>query len=329
MKYKKIANILRWIIAVICLAYIVNFFCKNTEELKKLSLFQPIILVYIILLQLIYHTLNGMKFKIVLEKCSNKKVKFLPWMKIFILGRFLNTVIPQSGNIYRGITLKKQFDVSYTRYISGYSSFAWMEIFVNLFIAALAIFLINPGFRIGSLSAWKTLIFLSLISLAFPILIELIFNKITFKNQNLNWLHSKLAEVITVSVSNLKDPVYMLKIVLFTIIIFARTCLAFYLYFKVFNLDVSLPALLVFCSLFKISAFIIITPSNIGIQELAYGFLCEKMEIGAAQGILVSALIRVVSVSVIIILGIALGGKDLIRRRKDYQPPQKQKTNGD
>ncbi len=321
MKYKKIANIVRWTIAIICLAYIVNFFCKNTEELKKLSLFQPVILVYIIALQLIFHMLNGMKFKIVLEKCSSKKVKFLPWMKIFMLGRFLNTVIPQSGNIYRGITLKRQFDVSYTRYISGYSSFAWMEVFINLFIAALSILLINPGFKIGPVSAWKILIILGLISIALPILIELIFNKITLKNQYLNWVHSKLAEVITVSVSNLKDPVYMLKINLFTVIMFARTCLVFYLYFKIFKLDVGLSALLVFCSLFKISAFVIITPSNIGIQELAYGFLSEQMEIGAAQGMLVSGLIRLIAVPVILILGIALGGMDLIRKRKDYKPP--------
>jgi hypothetical protein len=68
-----------------------------------------------------------------------------------------------------------------------------------------------------------------------------------------------------------------------------------------------------------ISFFIILTPGNIGIQEIAWGFLSEQMGIGMEIGILMSGFIRLVSMGVLAACGIAFGGVDLIRNRKMYR----------
>jgi len=223
------------------------------------------------------------------------------------------------GNVYRSIELKQKYSISYTRYISSFTSLAWMDTSINLIIAAMIIAVINPGFKIGQFLAWEVLVILIFVVVATPIVAEIVLRKINFKNRYLDWLHSKFAEVLLVSVSNLKDKVYLLKIVLLGLAIFVRTCAMFYVYFSVFNVQISIPALVVFYALFKIGAFIIITPGNVGVQEVIYGFLSEQMGIGMAQGVLVAALIRVVGICSISILGLTLGGADLIQRRKEYK----------
>jgi hypothetical protein len=86
--------------------------------------------------------------------------------------------------------------------------------------------------------------------------------------------------------------------------------------------------LAVFYALFKLSFYINLTPGNLGVQEVVWGKLSELMGIGMAQGVLVSAFVRVVSTGVILVLGIALGGWDMLRSRgrlplsnRDMQTP--------
>jgi uncharacterized membrane protein YbhN (UPF0104 family) len=222
------------------------------------------------------------------------------------------------GNLYRGIQLKEKYGVSYTGYISGFSSLAWMDTGINLVIAFLAIIIISPGFKIGQFFAWKILSLLAVSVVLSPIVGEIILRKRFFRNNYLDWLHSKLSEVLTVSVNNLNDQAYLLKVFLLGIALLIRTCIMFYVYFTVFDIRVSIPVLVVFYALYKVSTFIVITPGNIGIQEVVYGFLSEQIGIGMAQGVLVAALIRVVGVFSISVLGVFLGGINLLRHRKDY-----------
>jgi len=314
-KFKKI---FRLILIVICVAYLMRFFYKSRDSLQIAFTVNFKIIFYIILLQLIYYLLVGYRFQLVLEKCSGCKLNFLPWLKIFILGKFLNTVFSQVGSIYRSVRLKQDYSVSYTRYISSFTSMAWMDTCMNLVIAAAVIVVLNPGFRIGQFVAWKILTILTIVVIALPVLAEILLRKINFKNRYLNWLHSKLSEVLTVSVNNLRDMAYLLKIGLLGLAVFIRTCVMFYVYFSAFDVHVSLPALAVFYTLFKLSTFIVLTPGNLGVQEVAYGFLSEQMGIGMAQGVLVATFIRVVGTCSISALGVTLGGMDLLRHRRDY-----------
>jgi len=320
---KNLKNKLRWLIALVCILYFVIFFYKNQDSLQIAFSISISAILYILILQFISYLLTILRFKIVLEKCSQKKLKFLLWTKTYILGRFLNTIIPQSGNLYRGVFLKKNSDISYTRYITAFSSFAWMDTILNLLCAFVVVAALEPGFKIGTFTGWKLLAITILILLLVPILLEVIFRKIHFKNQYINWLHLKLSETLTVSVNNLKDKTYMLKIVIIGITMFVRTSLAFYVYFSIFDINVTLPVLLVFSALFKLSTFIVLTPSNLGVQELAYGFLSRQVGIGMAQGVILSAFIRVIAVSIVLILGSALGGIDLLRHREEFTKSQK------
>jgi hypothetical protein len=77
-----------------------------------------------------------------------------------------------------------------------------------------------------------------------------------------------------------------------------------------------------FCSLYKLSTYVSITPGNLGLQELACGILGAQVQTGGmAPGILASVMVRAVSYPVLAVLAISMGGIGLLRGRSRYQHP--------
>ena len=301
------------------LAYLVGFFYKNRENIEVAFALDTKSLLAIIGLQPILYLLQSWRFRIVMEKCTGTKVPFGPWFKIYILARFLNTVFSQTGNVYRGITLKKQYNITYTNYIGGHTSMVWLDTSMNLLMALIVIVLFQPDFQIGRFVAWKIIAIIMIIVIGLPVLAEKWLGILSFQNKTLVWIHQRFQQVVSTTVNNFKDRIYLGKLFILGLLLFARTCVAFYIYFLCFGTKVDLPALAVFYAIFKLGNFIMLTPGNLGIQELVFGFLSENMGIGMAQGILVSTLTRVIGTSFLLVLGLIFGGHDLLRHRNEFR----------
>jgi uncharacterized membrane protein YbhN (UPF0104 family) len=318
-KFKKI---LRLVLVLICIVYLVRFFYTNKDTLNLAFNLGWASLFFIIALQVLYYPLLALLLRTILEKCSGRKLPFFGWFKIFILSTFLNFVLSQVGNVYRAVNLKSEYNVSYTRYVSSFLSFAWMDLTINLFISALIILFLKPDLKIGPLIAWKILLAAIIVIIAFPILIEILWRKLKFSHPRLSWLHSKTSEVLSVSVSNIKDIPYLLKIFLIDLLIFSCITGLLHFCFLILNISPNIPTLAIFYALLKISNYTNITPGNFGIQEMAYGFLGTQMGIGMAQSVLVSAFMRIAGTSVLIVLAVIFGGINLLRHRRDYSEKQ-------
>lgn len=318
---KRFKIILRLILVAICIAYLVRFFAKNSETIQIAFRLDYKLLLAIIGLQPFFYLLQSWRFRVVMEKCTATKLPFWPWLKIYILARFLNTIFSQAGNVYRSTTLKRNFGIPHTSYIGGHASMTWLDTCMNLIMALVIVIIVKPGFQIGQFRAWKLLTILLIVFVPLPFLTEMFIGRFTFKNKLLSWIHQRFHQVVIISVNNLNDPAYLLKVFFIGVLIFIRTCLAFYIFFLCFDIEVSLPALAMFYAIFKLSSFIVLTPGNLGIQEVVWGILSESMGIGMAQGVLVSAFVRVVGTCSIIFLGFTLGGIDLIQNRKQYAIP--------
>jgi len=75
-----------------------------------------------------------------------------------------------------------------------------------------------------------------------------------------------------------------------------------------------LPSAALFFTVLTLLNQIVITPGNLGIKEVAYGVLAQQLQIGMAQGILVSLILRVLTLVVTTALGLAFGGRGLLSR---------------
>lgn len=315
---KKVKGIIRFIVIIACAVYLIRFFYLNRDTVKIVFTLDSKLLAAIVVLQPIFYLLQSWRFRIIMEKCSNATLPFWPWLKIFIQMRFLNTIFSQAGNVYCSVTLKNRYGISYTKYIGGHASVTWLDTSMNLIMALGVVLLFKPDFRIGQFIAWKLIAIAAMSIIALPILAEMLLGKMTFSNKSLCWIHQRLHQVIKITVKNLNDPAYLLKIFLIGILLFIRTCIVFYICFLCFDIKTDLATLAVFYAIFKLSIFITITPGNIGVREVVWGVLSESMGIGMTQGVLVSALMRVIGTTSILILGISCGGFDLIRGRKKY-----------
>lgn len=315
-------KILRYFLLILSFGFILYFFIKNHDSLQIAVSLDAKILIEILFLQCIFIALQSWRFQIIIEKCSHIKLPFWPWTKIFVLGRFLNLIFTQAGNIYRGVQLKAKYGITYTHYISAFSSMAWIDTCMNLLIALVVVLLTNSSFLIGPLVAWHILSVLFIAFFLGPILLTVVLKSIKTTHPKLNWIHSKLSEVLCTTIANLKDFHFLCKIFGLCILLFLRTIVAFQLYFLIFGTHAPLVALVFFYAIFKLGFFITLTPGNLGVQEIAWGFLSEQMGIGMEQGILLSGLSRVISSSVLILSGFALGGIDLLRHSDIYKDAQ-------
>ena len=309
---------LRLVVAAACVAYLVWFFYINRDALQVLFSVRLPPLALVIVLSVVFWLLYSYRFLFVLDKCSGRRLPFLPWFRISILATFLNMVFSQMGNVYRAVVLKRQYDISYTNYISSFASFAWMDTCINLIAAFLVILVFSSNLRIGQLRAWPVISALLVFVVFVPILAMAVLRRLRFKRSYLVWTKAKLSEVLAVSLNNMRDGLYVFRMVGLGLLMFFITILGYYILFHSFSVNLGLAPLAVFYVLLRISIFVNITPGNVGVLELAYGFLSEQMGIGMAQGIWVSVIARLLSTIIVVVLGLFFGGLDMLRHRKDY-----------
>lgn len=305
-------------IAIACIIYLARFFYQNKDSLKLILKLDVTTIFYIIILTVIYLFIDSFRLRIVLEKCSSKRLNYIYLFKLLIQASFLNMVFSQMGNVYRGCRLKKDYDISYTRYISSFISTLWMDTCFNLFFATAVILILSPNFKIGFLIAWKIFLIIALSVSALPLVGNILLSKFKMKIKFLDWIHSKLTEVLSVTFSNLRDITYLVRFFSLGIVELALTVLGYYILFKGFDIILNLSSLLVFYILLRLSLFIAITPGNIGVQEIAFGFISEQMGIGMASGILASVVARAITIFIISLMGVIFGGIHLLRERKKY-----------
>jgi uncharacterized membrane protein YbhN (UPF0104 family) len=77
--------------------------------------------------------------------------------------------------------------------------------------------------------------------------------------------------------------------------------------------NVSVPALAMFFILLKITSYLIITPGNLGVREIAYAFLGSQLHLDPGRAMAMSLLYRIFGMISISIFGVYFGGIQLLR----------------
>ncbi len=329
MNLKKYKRSIQNIIAVVCVVYIVVFLIRNKEQIQLALNLRPLIIAALSILLVLDLAINGLRMKIVIEKCSNTKIPAGGWYKIFLLGRFLNTVIPQLGNLYRGVTLKQNHNISYTNYISSLAAFAWMEISINLIFALIIVLLTNRQMQITGIDAWLFLSGMVILVIAGPIVADAVIRLFKVQNKALVWVHSKLSHVFSTAVTSLKDISYVISIVSTTLLAFIIVAAMFRVCFLSINIHVSITAIVVFLAVLKVADVVVITPGNVGVREIIFGIITQQIGLTMMDGILASTIIRILGTVLVLILGTSLGGIGILQRRREYSAQTQQQIPGD
>ncbi|MBN2512886.1 MAG: flippase-like domain-containing protein [Sedimentisphaerales bacterium] len=311
-KYRKA---LQWVLAVFCVLWVGWHFYHNRQDLGLFgSLSWPILLILLGLFTL-HLWLYSLNLYYVIMCCAGTKIPFIDFFKTIIIGRFLSSVAPQAGGVWRAIHLKHKFGISYTRYIGGFLCFLWLDAAMNILLSIAIFALSAPTFAISSISIWIILGVLG-IGWFIPLLLEKVLQKTTIRAGWLGRLHEHLSTMITIAVQGINDPKMLIRVIVLNTTNFANNILIFYLCLSGSQEAITLAALAVFFILLKLSSYIIITPGNVGIREIAYGLLAHQMGLAAGAGIVLSVFYRLFGMIIVSLFGIYFGGLKLLANSK-------------
>ena len=269
----------------------------------------PIYLIYLYGAFLLSYLFSSLRLLLFAKKFGLKKVSFKRWFQIFVLARFLNKFLPQGGNVYRAMVLKKEYHFSYKKYTQSFLGFTWIDFLVNLIWIWIFTFCTSLDLSFYGLSPT---VFVSIIFFVFlftPGILYHFMKNLPIKHP----LFQKLKESYMLAIHAVTDLKFLFKAFLYSSLSFITFLLMLALCFASIQAKLDLFQVAVFATILKLGSFIIITPGNLGITELACGYLGEISSISFGVGILAASILRAVSYLVVITLGPSFGGIPLLK----------------
>jgi len=287
------------VIILSCAVLVWFHFSQNPETLEPLWDITAQQMAILLGLHLILLAINTIRFRLILQKCAEQPIPILPWLALFVHGRFLNTFVPQLGNVYRSIALKQQFSISYTRYITTLIAVGWISTTINICLAWLLIVCLDPALQLGAIKA-SWLIASIAGGIAFgPFLVRKAVLVLIPNTQN-KWM-VKINEMLEVTTTIVADKVWFSKVISLSLLVFVFACVNIKLCFSMVLSDPLLGETALFYTLLQLSNIVKLTPGNLGPQEIAFGLLGAQSTVGMSQGILASAIFRAGAIIVICI----------------------------
>ncbi len=283
------------------------------EDLALLRALDAASVVVLVALQALYLVVQSGRFHVVLVKLAERSVGFWPWLQLFVLGRFLNLFVPQAGNVYRGVELKRRFGIGYTRFVAAFVNAPWVAMVMNFLIGAVVVALAAPEARVGTWPLGLLLGLAALVTAAAPVLALPLLALVPQRWRALAWLHTRLAETLQVTLASLRDARYLARVLAWTLAAFVQAVALLWLCFVALGADVGLAQAVAFYVLLQLSTYLAVTPGNLGLQELAFGFLALGMGGGAVEGVVVSGLLRVTGVIALLLTALPMGGVQALR----------------
>lgn len=311
---RRAARWLRWALLAATVGLIVRYFVRNREQLRLLGEIEPADVVLLVVLSALYLAAQAERYRLVLAQCGGRALGVRDWFELFILGRFLNTVLPQAGNLYRGSRLKRDHGISYTRYLSGFFSLAWLDTCLNLLLAALVLALFAPRLRLAGLPAPAAVAALALAAVLGPVALDRLAGLAPAPGRTLTWLRAKVREMLRVTLDSLREPGYLAQVTLLGLVTFALAWLVLERSFASLGVELGAAEVVVFLVLLKLASHVNLTPGNLGVLELGFGLVGQQMALGLGAGVLAVAVVRVVGGVALAALAVPMGGLRLARQ---------------
>ena len=299
IKVPNLAQSVKWIILSAVLILLVNYLIRHSHEFHFLTKIRMEYIIPVILLNIFVLLLSCYRFDMMLVHVSHRIPRYTVF-KYFIFGRIINRFVPYGGSVYRAIMFKKSNGVSYKKYIASNVAFDWLNLIYSTLFGVVVIGVYDPQLKIRSIP---------LLPLFIGALVLLIVGIPLAKTVLTRFSRSVPAGSFKVRVDEISEIfdqfIYVLKnrriffsnSIIISLII-GISLISFNLLFKSIDVDTDLAVLLVYLIILRFFKAMRITPANLGIREFLLGFLSYSFGTGAAEGIAVSIMMRLVTLCV-------------------------------
>jgi len=294
-----LSKIIAYIVFFVLLVWFVYYLRSHWSDFTVIYSASWLYLIPLSLVALVFLILQGWIYQIIIEPFKIK-LKFTEWFGLAVLATLGSTVFPFGGFGFRAAYLKTKHNFPYSHFLSTLAAATAIELFIMSLTGVVGSVLVYLQFHLFSLVIF--LLYL-IVFLIFGGLLLFKPKVPQFKNQILQ----KLANILDGFRILREDRGQMKKLFLafFLYAVFLSTM--FYLAFHAFKLNISASQAMIPASLSDYTIFISILPASLGFYEGAIAFSARFFGFSLAQGLFISALMRVANVSWVFILSPVFG----------------------
>lgn len=303
-------KLLQILLLIALLSFIIIYIFKHTDEFRVIRGIAFLDLILLLLAQFSYLLFSAWQLLIIKRKFGLSGIGFPEWFRLFLIARFLNQFLPQGGNLYRALKLKKEYGFPYEKYLLSFSFFVWFNLILSLILLLVIMSIINSDYRIAEPKIFFLLIILIIALLLFPVLGFVLGTEKKHRGKFL----SRFVDLYQQFGSSLIDRRFLAKMLLLGIVNFSIYLTVMYLCFRSLDLSPDLIILTVFSILLKLSFLVILLPGNLGLTEVMSGILSSMSGYEFGTGIIISALSRISVYLLLAVLGLFLGGIPLLKK---------------
>ncbi len=304
---------LPWLLLVLAVVATAFLVIARGEDLRSLRDVQPGFLALLLVMQVFYLGVQSARFHVVLVRFAEQPVGFWPWTRMFVIGRFLNLFIPQAGNVYRAVELRRRFDVRIQDFLVAFVNAPWLAMILNFAFGALFVGLLAGGVEVAGWPLWLLLTAATVVTSLAPLVALAILPLFPQRIRVAAWLRARLQEMVGVTLQSLREPRYLWRVTLWTLIAFVQASAMLWVGFVALGVPVGIAEAIAFYVLLQLATYVQVTPGNLGLQELAFAALSAGFGATATDGVLVSTIVRVTGVIALLVTALPVGGLEALR----------------
>jgi uncharacterized membrane protein YbhN (UPF0104 family) len=300
-----------WVLLVASVVFVVLILLRDREAFASLQRVGVGSLAVLALAQIIYLVLQSYRQWIVLLRCGGERVPFGYWLRIFVIGRVLNSLLPQAGNVYRGVRLKRDHRVTYTEYVTLFFAFTWLATIFNLALAAVVLAVFKADVEVAGVNGVVAVVALLVALIAAPFVLRAITALSPGRAHWVAWTRERLLQLFDGSIELLRHRRLLVELAVSGVAALLLVSGIFWIVFQALDVDTSLAEVVLLYVLLQTSTYVNLTPGNLGVQEAIFGILSSQVGFAAATGVLVSAIVRATGYVALAVVAVAVGGREL------------------
>lgn len=284
---------------------------RDRPALDALGDIAPADLIVIMILQVLYLIPESYRQKIVIESSADSSIRWLPWLRIFIVGRFLNTIIPQSGNVYRGLRLRTDLGIALADFGGGMAAFVVMSVVASMFVAAPFLAWQSPSLEIAGIPAPIVLLVAGATFAAAPFAAWAVLGRWRTRPGESSRIAETARSVGAATIAALSDIRLMVRFVAVWVVTVTIVVALYRSVFGAIGWELGIGEAIAIYALLQASSFLVLTPGNLGIQELGLTALATVFGIPAAIGVVAAGIIRVTGWIALTVPAAVFGSSDI------------------
>lgn len=271
----------------------------NRSDFDALGELTPAAAIIVVGVQVLYLFPQSYRYRLITESHADLRIDGLAWFRIFSFSTLLNNFVMQSGLVYQSTALRREAGLKLGAYLGSYAIAGWLSMLVNLVLAAVLLGALSPGVHLGPGPAWLSMAVLAVAVAVAPIALH----RLTRAFGSGNRFVRAGSQILRSAVDLPRRPAFAVRFLVSSGVTALVGGAGIVAAAKALDVPVGIGEAMLFLALVQMASLVSITPGNIGIRELAFSVVGSALEAGAANGLLISTLMRATGV-----VALAMGG---------------------